>query len=153
MRGLIVMAALLILFAACRSEPPADAEPAVKIGPPITVITCLDCESHTVDRIIDGDTLDLVDGTRIRVFGINPPERGERCYSEATARLKQLAGSRVRLEDGPRLTDDFGRRLAYLFTTEAGIFDGRVSVEPSHRHQQRASRGDSSSQVVTVDGQ
>ena len=52
--------------------------------------------------MIDGDTLDLANGTRIRVFGIDTPERGERCYSEATERLRQLAGDSVRLKDGPR---------------------------------------------------
>ena len=67
-----------------------------------------------VSRVIDGDTLDLSDGTHLRVYGIDTPERGKRCYSEASNRLRQLAGSTVRLEDGPRLQDDFARRLAYL---------------------------------------
>jgi endonuclease YncB( thermonuclease family) len=48
---------------------------------------------------------------------------GERCSTEATDRLRQLAGGRVRLQDGPRLTDDFGRRLAYLFTTNGSSID------------------------------
>ena len=54
---------------------------------------------------------------------MNTPERGERCYAEATDRLRQLAGSTVRLEDGPRLRDDFGRRLAYLYTVDGNSID------------------------------
>ncbi len=110
-------------IAACTSEPPADVEPATKIGPPTTVINCANCESHPVGRIIDGDTLDLSDGTRIRVYGINTPERGERYYGEATDRLKQLACRTVRLEDGPRIKDEFGRRLAYLYTADGFSVD------------------------------
>jgi endonuclease YncB( thermonuclease family) len=45
----------------------------------------------------------------------------ERCASEATHRLHQLAGDSVRLEDGPRLTDQFGRTLAYSYSTEGGV--------------------------------
>ena len=125
MRGLAAVVALLIVLAACScaSGPAEGVEPAIAIGPPTTVITCLDCEAHSVDRVIDGDTLDLADGTRVRVYGIDTPERGERCFSEATDRLRQLAGDTVRLEDGPRLTDDFGRRLAYLYTANGFSID------------------------------
>ena len=114
---------ILAIAISCISDqtPPAPAttqatpdEPA--IGPPTTVINCPDCETHAVDRIIDGDTLDLTDGTRVRLYGVDTPERGEDCYAEATDRLRQLAGSKVRLENGPRATDSFGRRLAYAYT-------------------------------------
>ena len=38
---------------------------------------------------------------RVRLFGVDTPEQGERCYSEATERLKELAGDTVRVELGP----------------------------------------------------
>jgi endonuclease YncB( thermonuclease family) len=91
-------------------------EPATGPGPPTTVINCLACDAHTVDRVIDGDTLDLTDGTRVRLYGVDTPERSEECFTEATDRLRQLAGATVRLESGPRATDSFGRRLAYAYT-------------------------------------
>ncbi|MBC8279565.1 MAG: thermonuclease family protein [Chloroflexi bacterium] len=72
-----------------------------------------------VNRVIDGDTLDTSRG-RVRLFGVHTPERGERCASEATDRLRSLAGDSVRLEDGPRLADQFGRILAYAYSTEGG---------------------------------
>ncbi len=36
---------------------------------------------------------------------------------------RQLASSTVRLEDGPRLQGDFGRRLAYLYTADGLSID------------------------------
>jgi endonuclease YncB( thermonuclease family) len=91
-------------------------EPVIGPGPPTTVINCPDCVAHAVDRIIDGDTLDLTDGTRVRLYGVDTPERGAPCFTEATDRLRQLVGTIVRLENGPRVTDSFGRRLAYAYT-------------------------------------
>lgn len=67
--------------------------------------------------------MDLTDGTRVRVYGIDTPERGKLCYAEATERLRQLAKGAVRLEDGPRLQDRYGRRLAYLYTDDGLSID------------------------------
>ena len=87
-----------------------------------TTIQCADCAEAQVVRIVDGDTLETGFG-RVRLFGIDAPERGQRCASKATARLRELAGDRVRLEDGPRLTDRFGRALAYVFTEDGMSVD------------------------------
>ncbi len=57
---------------------------------------------------------------RIRLFGVDTPERGERCYKEAKKRLRALAGNRVRVEPGPRDQERGGRLLLYVYT-EAGI--------------------------------
>jgi uncharacterized repeat protein (TIGR01451 family) len=74
-----------------------------------------------VTAVVDGDTLNvrLNSGRRerIRVLGIDAPERGA-CYaSEATARARALAGGRrIRLIGDARqpTRDRFGRRLAYI---------------------------------------
>jgi endonuclease YncB( thermonuclease family) len=76
----------------------------------------------TVTHIVDGDTLDvrLVSGKseRIRLIGIDTPERGE-CYSaKATERARQLAMSRaVVLRGDPTqdTRDRYGRLLAYVW--------------------------------------
>lgn len=86
-----------------------------------TALRC-DCTAAQVVRIIDGDTLDTTRG-RVRLFGVDTPERSERCASEATDRLQELAGDSVRLEDGPRQTDQFGRLLAYVYTQEGVSID------------------------------
>ena len=64
-----------------------------------------------------------------------PPERGQRCATEATERLRELAGDTVRLEDGPRLTDTYGRTLAYVYTVDGISIDAvliqyRVFAKP-----------------------
>ena len=87
-----------------------------------TSLRCTDCTDETVIRVIDGDTLDTTRG-RVRLFGVDTPERGERCASEATDRLQELAGDSVRLEDGPRQTDQFGRLLAYVYTKDGVSID------------------------------
>ena len=87
-----------------------------------TVLQCDDCEKVRVSRVIDGDTLDTTSG-RVRLFGVDTPEVGQRCESEATGRLNELAGNSVRLEDGSRLIDQFGRRLAYVYTEDGDSID------------------------------
>ena len=87
-----------------------------------TLLKCGDCEKIRVDRVIDGDTLDSRSG-RVRLYGIDTPERGQPCASKATNRLSELAGGSVRLEDGPRPADRFGRRLAYVYTEDGLSID------------------------------
>jgi endonuclease YncB( thermonuclease family) len=83
----------------------------------------------TVARIVDGDTLVLRDGARVRLVQIDAPEAGSECYArQAGVELARLAppGARVALEADPRLDriDRFGRLLRYVH------FGGRnVNVE------------------------
>ena len=74
---------------------------------------------------IDGDTLEVViqdSVQRVRLYGIDAPERGEACYNEASARLQQLLNesNSVLLHPGPR-NDDGNRLLRYAFTEEAQV--------------------------------
>lgn len=47
---------------------------------------------------------------------MDTPEIGEKRADDATERLRALAGVTVRVEQGPRTIDPFGRRLAYVNT-------------------------------------
>lgn len=77
----------------------------------------------TVDRVIDGDTLDVRMGSgrlfRVRLLCIDTPERGEKGYEEASDSLRQMCppGTAVEVfpDPGMRQTDDFGRVLAYVW--------------------------------------
>ena len=85
-----------------------------------------------VVQVIDGDTLDLlIAGTkyRVRLFGVDTPERGEQCYEEATERTRQLSGDLVRIEPGPRSEDRYGRLLFYLYTRSGESIDGTLIQE------------------------
>ncbi len=86
----------------------------------------------TVERVIDGDTLDVraFDGSplRVRLFGVNAPETGERCADEAAALLEALAGDTVRVLPDERLEDTGGRQLRYLFTPDGVSIDAALIV-------------------------
>ena len=60
---------------------------------------------------------------RIRLFGVDTPERRERCFNEATTRFAQLAGDTVRVEFGPRQEDRYGRMLFYVYTDQGESID------------------------------
>lgn len=69
-----------------------------------------------VDRVIDGDTLILKDGRKVRLLQINAPERGQCGYEAATKRLSQLAQGEIEIESDPMFgdTDKYGRLLRYV---------------------------------------
>ena len=78
-----------------------------------------------VERIVDGDTVVLHNGTIVRYVGITSPETGEPFEKVATeANRKLVEGKTVKLEYDNYKADKFGRILAYL------IIDGKnVSIE------------------------
>lgn len=73
-----------------------------------------------VDHVVDGDTIALADGRRVRLVQIDAPEEQDgECYAgEATETLERLLPPRtsVRLEADERLddVDRFGRLLRYV---------------------------------------
>ena len=87
-----------------------------------TVLQCPDCQELTVTKVIDGDTFDGLSG-RVRLYGVDTPERGEPCYRQATNRLRKLARRTVRVEMGPRLLDSGGRFLYYAYTKTGDSID------------------------------
>lgn len=74
-----------------------------------------------VVRVIDGDTIELEDGHRVRYLGIDTPESGEYYAENATARNKELVeGKTVELQRGNRDQDEYGRLLRYVYID--GVF-------------------------------
>lgn len=72
-----------------------------------------DLERVTVERAIDGDTLDLIDGRRVRLLNINTPEKNERGYQEAKDYLAELNNKTVNLEITG--TEKYGRFLGRVY--------------------------------------
>ena len=79
----------------------------------------------TVERIVDGDTIVLANGSIVRYVGITSPENNEPFEKESTeANRKLVEGKVVTLEYDNYKGDKFGRILAYL------IIDSKnVSIE------------------------
>ncbi|OGP83324.1 MAG: hypothetical protein A2Z08_06730 [Deltaproteobacteria bacterium RBG_16_54_11] len=69
-----------------------------------------------VKRVVDGDTIVLVDGRHVRYLGINTPEHDEPFWKEARDyNAQKVGGKMVSLEFGDVLEDKYGRILAYVF--------------------------------------
>jgi micrococcal nuclease len=74
-------------------------------------------ETVTVARVVDGDTIELTNGRRVRYIGINTPERDQPYYPEATALNRQLVeGKNVQMEFDLETFDQYGRSLAYIWS-------------------------------------
>jgi endonuclease YncB( thermonuclease family) len=89
-------------------------------------------ERAEVTHIVDGDTLDvLLNGTeeRVRIFGVDTPERGERCFREASDRLSELADDTVLLVPDARNRDPSGRLLRYLYTPAGLSIDAMLIAD------------------------
>ena len=122
----VIVAVVLILLGTFSSQ---DAKIAEQITQDCdTTICCKDCPAIKVSRIIDGDTFDSSAG-RVRLYGVDTPERGERCFSEATDRLRELVGGSVTVETGPRLRDPFQRNLYYIYTRSGESIDEKLVRE------------------------
>ncbi len=122
---------LCLLVAACsRSEQAAEG-----------VARQLTCQAQTsvleqriVERVVDGDTLHLVGGDRVRLIGVNTPELGrdggvdEPLAREARSALTAMLGTsrQVWLQDGAQGRDRHGRRLAYAFDGEGNSLSGQL---------------------------
>lgn len=68
-----------------------------------------------MERVIDGDTIVLANGERVRYIGVDTPERGEPFFVEATELNRSLTeGQRVTLLTDKSGRDRFGRLLRYV---------------------------------------
>lgn len=83
-------------------------------------------EPVVVSRVIDGDTVQLMSGQRMRLVGINAPEvavagkRGQPGGQDAKTRLRELVGEQrpLQLERSVETSDRYGRLLGHLFDSE-----------------------------------
>jgi endonuclease YncB( thermonuclease family) len=65
--------------------------------------------------VVDGDTVDLANGERVRLVGVDTPEVGECGFEEAGAFLERLVlGERVQLTASDEDRDAYGRLLRYV---------------------------------------
>lgn len=85
-------------------------------------------EIATVAFVVDGDTIELTDGRRVRYIGIDAPEYDE-CYGNVAKEenKKQVNSKKVRLEKDVSETDSYGRLLRYVFVGDTFVNEQLVS--------------------------
>ncbi len=96
--------------------------------------------SATVERGVDGDTIVVTGGERVRLIGIDTPEtvdprRAVGCFGkEASRRTGDLLppGTAVRLVYDVDRQDRFGRTLAYVYRATDGLFVNAALVEEGY---------------------
>ncbi len=116
-------ATALALVAACAPSLSGDPVPSPAAGG--TAVQA--GESGRVTTIVDGDTIDVSGVGRVRLIGIDTPERGACGYESATLALAALIlDEHVTLVSGASEdVDRYGRRLRYV---DAGPVDAGLSM-------------------------
>jgi micrococcal nuclease len=126
-----LVAVVALALAACSSEqaspPPAPMDTAPPEAAPPSTPPSRPGREAQVAFVIDGDTLALANGRRVRLLQIDTPEVAEHeCYAdEATRELEAMLprGARIRLEADPPLDriDRYGRLLRYVHRGGANV--------------------------------
>ena len=94
----------------------------------------------TVSRVVDGDTVEvrpaIEDEEDVRLIGMDAPEtagspRGAQPYGEKASRFTEraLEGERVTLRFDEEKRDDYGRVLAYLYSSDGTMFNQTLLEE------------------------
>lgn len=115
--------------AAPTSQQPAstpEQSPKLSSSPTPTPSPSFDGDTHTavVNRVVDGDTVELASGERVRLLGIDTPERGECHFDTASQAMSGLVlGERVTLTRDGDDRDRYDRLLRYIDigSTDAGL--------------------------------
>ena len=106
-----------------------------------------------VTRVIDGDTVEMERLGKVRLIGVNAPEK-ERCYDDAATRFTRdrLEGQVVQYEIGEEPKDRYDRTLAYL--TREGMYDMHnlellsngyakvLTIPPNDKYEERFERAE-----------
>jgi micrococcal nuclease len=103
-------------------------------------------ETGRVTRVIDGDTVELEGVGRVRLIGVDTPERGEECFDEATDYLEgRIGGQMVRYRYQSEREDRYDRALLDLFVggelinldiAQAGWGEA-LTIQPNDRYADR----------------
>ncbi len=112
--NVLLLCVVLIGFSGCLSAESDVSEPVEN-----TVVSTRTVA--LVTEVVDGDTITVSGGERIRLIGIDAPETDEQYYEESKAYLKdKILYKEVELESDITDKDVYGRSLRYIW------FDGEL---------------------------
>lgn len=114
----------------------------------------IETTSHidTVQRVIDGDTIELTSGERVRYIGIDTPETVDprktvQCFGREAKEenVRLVDGKTIRLEKDTSEIDRYGRLLRYVYVGDVMVNDALVrngfayssSFPPDIKYQDR----------------
>jgi len=84
-------------------------------------------ERFVVVRAIDGDTIELNGGDRVRLLGIDSPEKGEPLYDQATQFMAQMTlGKTVEIKYSGRRRDHYGRILGFVIVDDTLLVNAEM---------------------------
>ncbi|NMB83937.1 thermonuclease family protein [Candidatus Roizmanbacteria bacterium] len=107
-----------------------DKKPIHKLSP-----TPQAAKTAYVTRVIDGDTVEIEGGQKVRYIGVDSPElhhptKAVQCFAqEAMEKNRSLVeGKNVRLEKDVSDTDKYGRLLRYVYLEDANATSSSIFV-------------------------
>jgi len=127
----IAMVASVIGYRASKSSTKPSATTITTVTTEFSTTTIETTENtFLVTRVIDGDTIEIEGGKKVRYIGIDTPETVDprkpiQCFGvEASNKNKELVeGKRVRLEKDVSETDKYERLLRYVYVGELFVND------------------------------
>ena len=85
-------------------------------------------ETVLVTRIVDGDTFEVASGQKVRLIGVDTPEKDECYFTQASNRLTtHIDNKEVTLLKDVSETDRYGRLLRYVFVGDTLVNTELVS--------------------------
>lgn len=98
-------------------------------------------EIFFVTRVIDGDTLVLENGEKVRLIGVDTPEtkdprRPVQYFGREAAHFtkREIEGRKVKLEYDWQRRDKYGRLLAYVYRLSDGFFLNAEIIKQGYGH-------------------
>jgi micrococcal nuclease len=96
-------------------------------------------DTAQVRRVVDGDTVLLTSGERVRLIGVDTPESVKpgtpvQCYARRASAFthRLLDGAAVRLVHDAERRDRYGRLLAYVYRARDGLFVNAALVRDGY---------------------
>lgn len=127
----VILTLFMLLVAALLSEPAENIEDAKK--------DYSDLDQNTVVRVIDGDTIELASGEKVRYIGIDTPESVDprkpvECFAKQASQKNEdlVLNKVVRLERDISDKDRYGRLLRYVYVDDKFINLNLVSQGYAH---------------------